>query len=72
MLSDSVRRGSGMTATSRAFAGGRERGAPLGAQATPVDTRFAPSTEWGCSRTGPARHAMLDTTVSGENRTLQE
>jgi hypothetical protein len=44
---------------SSALAGGRERGAPLGAQATPVIDRTVPSTEWGCSRTGPALHLTL-------------
>ena len=41
----------------RAHAGGRERGAPPGAQASSVDKRLVPSTGWGCSRSGPAWHA---------------
>jgi len=33
-----------------ALAGGCERGAPLGAQASLVISAFVPSTEWGCFR----------------------
>jgi hypothetical protein len=36
------------------LAGGRERGAPPGAEASHVTRAFLSSTRWGCSRTGPA------------------